>query len=148
MKLPDAYERLILDVFCGSQMHFVRRSVFVFHSCCLMFPLVNWTCLLEHVACALCELLALHTRWRHCTSFHELWKAFILYMLHVSSVISSTTCLSLQWWTKGSMEDLHTSSSSDRQREAQTYSLQIRKVGNELLESFSAHLTLFSKWSV
>lgn len=23
-KLPDAYERLILDVFCGSQMHFVR----------------------------------------------------------------------------------------------------------------------------
>lgn len=27
VKLPDAYERLILDVFCGSQMHFVRRSV-------------------------------------------------------------------------------------------------------------------------
>ncbi|MBN3322523.1 G6PD dehydrogenase, partial [Atractosteus spatula] len=26
VKLPDAYERLILDVFCGSQMHFVRRS--------------------------------------------------------------------------------------------------------------------------
>lgn len=25
VKLPDAYERLILDVFCGSQMHFVRR---------------------------------------------------------------------------------------------------------------------------
>lgn len=24
VKLPDAYERLILDVFCGSQMHFVR----------------------------------------------------------------------------------------------------------------------------
>ena len=23
-KLPDAYERLVLDVFCGSQMHFVR----------------------------------------------------------------------------------------------------------------------------
>lgn len=29
VKLPDAYERLILDVFCGSQMHFVRRCVFV-----------------------------------------------------------------------------------------------------------------------
>ena len=27
VKLPDAYERLILDVFCGSQMHFVRRWV-------------------------------------------------------------------------------------------------------------------------
>ncbi|XP_006625332.2 glucose-6-phosphate 1-dehydrogenase isoform X1 [Lepisosteus oculatus] len=26
MKLPDAYERLILDVFCGSQMHFVRSD--------------------------------------------------------------------------------------------------------------------------
>lgn len=26
-KLPDAYERLILDVFCGNQMHFVRRLV-------------------------------------------------------------------------------------------------------------------------
>lgn len=25
VKLPDAYERLILDVFCGNQMHFVRR---------------------------------------------------------------------------------------------------------------------------
>ncbi|XP_076033878.1 glucose-6-phosphate 1-dehydrogenase Zw [Oratosquilla oratoria] len=25
-KLPDAYERLILDVFCGSQMHFVRND--------------------------------------------------------------------------------------------------------------------------
>lgn len=24
MKLPDAYERLILDVFCGSQINFVR----------------------------------------------------------------------------------------------------------------------------
>lgn len=41
VKLPDAYERLILDVFCGSQMHFVRRSVFVFHNCCLMLLLVN-----------------------------------------------------------------------------------------------------------
>lgn len=30
VKLPDAYERLILDVFCGSQMHFVRRSVYRF----------------------------------------------------------------------------------------------------------------------
>lgn len=27
VKLPDAYERLILDVFCGNQMHFVRRFV-------------------------------------------------------------------------------------------------------------------------
>lgn len=26
-KLPDAYERLILDVFCGSQMHFVRWGI-------------------------------------------------------------------------------------------------------------------------
>ncbi|XP_022914730.1 glucose-6-phosphate 1-dehydrogenase [Onthophagus taurus] len=26
IKLPDAYERLILDVFCGSQMHFVRAD--------------------------------------------------------------------------------------------------------------------------
>ncbi|XP_064160789.1 glucose-6-phosphate 1-dehydrogenase-like isoform X5 [Anguilla rostrata] len=26
VKLPDAYERLILDVFCGSQMHFVRSD--------------------------------------------------------------------------------------------------------------------------
>ncbi|CAG0896285.1 unnamed protein product [Darwinula stevensoni] len=26
LKLPDAYERLILDVFCGSQMHFVRTD--------------------------------------------------------------------------------------------------------------------------
>lgn len=26
VKLPDAYERLILDVFCGSQMHFVRAD--------------------------------------------------------------------------------------------------------------------------
>ena len=26
LKLPDAYERLILDVFCGSQMHFVRSD--------------------------------------------------------------------------------------------------------------------------
>jgi len=25
-KMPDAYERLILDVFCGSQMHFVRSD--------------------------------------------------------------------------------------------------------------------------
>ncbi|XP_026683933.1 glucose-6-phosphate 1-dehydrogenase [Diaphorina citri] len=25
-KLPDAYERLLLDVFCGSQMHFVRAD--------------------------------------------------------------------------------------------------------------------------
>ncbi|KAJ9583411.1 hypothetical protein L9F63_022246, partial [Diploptera punctata] len=25
-KLPDAYERLLLDVFCGSQMHFVRSD--------------------------------------------------------------------------------------------------------------------------
>lgn len=25
-RLPDAYERLILDVFCGSQMHFVRTD--------------------------------------------------------------------------------------------------------------------------
>jgi len=24
MKMPDAYERLILDVFCGSQINFVR----------------------------------------------------------------------------------------------------------------------------
>lgn len=29
LKLPDAYERLILDVFCGNQMHFVRRCVTV-----------------------------------------------------------------------------------------------------------------------
>ncbi|KPP66268.1 hypothetical protein Z043_115250 [Scleropages formosus] len=29
VKLPDAYERLILDVFCGSQMHFVRSVVLV-----------------------------------------------------------------------------------------------------------------------
>lgn len=27
VKLPDAYERLILDVFSGGQMHFVRRRV-------------------------------------------------------------------------------------------------------------------------
>lgn len=27
VNLPDAYERLILDVFCGNQMHFVRRFV-------------------------------------------------------------------------------------------------------------------------
>lgn len=26
LKMPDAYERLILDVFCGSQMHFVRSD--------------------------------------------------------------------------------------------------------------------------
>ncbi len=26
VKLPDAYERLILDVFTGSQMHFVRSD--------------------------------------------------------------------------------------------------------------------------
>ncbi|XP_051041872.1 glucose-6-phosphate 1-dehydrogenase-like [Phodopus roborovskii] len=26
VKLPDAYERLILNVFCGSQMHFVRSD--------------------------------------------------------------------------------------------------------------------------
>ena len=26
VKMPDAYERLILDVFCGSQMHFVRSD--------------------------------------------------------------------------------------------------------------------------
>lgn len=26
MKLPDAYERLILDVFLGSQIHFVRSD--------------------------------------------------------------------------------------------------------------------------
>lgn len=26
LKLPNAYERLILDVFCGSQMHFVRND--------------------------------------------------------------------------------------------------------------------------
>ncbi|XP_074878459.1 uncharacterized protein LOC142028541 isoform X1 [Buteo buteo] len=26
VKLPDAYERLILDVFCGNQMHFVRSD--------------------------------------------------------------------------------------------------------------------------
>ncbi|CAH0561805.1 unnamed protein product [Brassicogethes aeneus] len=26
VKLPDAYERLVLDVFCGSQMHFVRSD--------------------------------------------------------------------------------------------------------------------------
>jgi glucose-6-phosphate 1-dehydrogenase len=26
INLPDAYERLILDVFCGSQMHFVRSD--------------------------------------------------------------------------------------------------------------------------
>ncbi|KAF7209773.1 glucose-6-phosphate 1-dehydrogenase [Nothobranchius furzeri] len=26
MKLPDAYERLLLDVFCGNQMHFVRSD--------------------------------------------------------------------------------------------------------------------------
>jgi len=26
INLPDAYERLILDVFCGSQMHFVRAD--------------------------------------------------------------------------------------------------------------------------
>ncbi|XP_037086503.1 glucose-6-phosphate 1-dehydrogenase-like isoform X1 [Pollicipes pollicipes] len=26
LKLPDAYERLVLDVFCGSQMHFVRSD--------------------------------------------------------------------------------------------------------------------------
>lgn len=32
MKLPDAYERLILDVFCGNQMHFVRRYVCSMHS--------------------------------------------------------------------------------------------------------------------
>lgn len=25
VKLPDAYERLLLDVICGNQMHFVRR---------------------------------------------------------------------------------------------------------------------------
>lgn len=25
-RLPDAYERLILDVFCGTQMHFVRSD--------------------------------------------------------------------------------------------------------------------------
>ena len=24
--MPDAYERLILDVFCGSQIHFVRSD--------------------------------------------------------------------------------------------------------------------------
>jgi len=26
LKMPDAYEKLILDVFCGSQMHFVRSD--------------------------------------------------------------------------------------------------------------------------
>lgn len=24
--MPDAYERLVLDVFCGNQMHFVRSD--------------------------------------------------------------------------------------------------------------------------
>lgn len=60
VKLPDAYERLILDVFCGSQMHFVRRSVFVFHYCCLTFQLVHSSCLLKYqVDWALCGLFAL-----------------------------------------------------------------------------------------
>jgi glucose-6-phosphate 1-dehydrogenase len=26
VKLPDAYERLLVDVFCGTQMHFVRTD--------------------------------------------------------------------------------------------------------------------------
>ncbi|XP_025909056.1 glucose-6-phosphate 1-dehydrogenase [Nothoprocta perdicaria] len=33
VKLPDAYERLILDVFCGNQMHFVRRDPRVMSRC-------------------------------------------------------------------------------------------------------------------
>lgn len=62
VKLPDAYERLILDVFCGSQMHFVRRSVmeFVFFpsSAALMFLLVNTACV-WHAECASYELFTL-----------------------------------------------------------------------------------------
>lgn len=41
VKLPDAYERLILDVFSGSQMHFVRRRVSFsafWHHCCMTEP--------------------------------------------------------------------------------------------------------------
>lgn len=29
VKMPDAYERLILDVFSGNQAHFVRRYIHV-----------------------------------------------------------------------------------------------------------------------
>ena len=43
---------------------------------------------------------------------------------------NTLNCLSLQWWTTGSLEDLHTSPSSHRQREAETYSIQIWEVGN------------------
>ena len=30
--MPDAYERLILDVFTGSQLNFVRRSLYIYFS--------------------------------------------------------------------------------------------------------------------
>lgn len=103
-------------------MHFVRRSVSVSHHChlfsaCKLNPSVK----VER---------RVHTRWRHCASFLCLYPAFLSPLL-LYAKLPSTTCwiVSLQRWIKGSMEDLHTSSSSDRQREAQTYSLQIWEVG-------------------
>lgn len=40
VKLPDAYERLILDVFCGSQMHFVRSDE-LYEAWRIFTPLLN-----------------------------------------------------------------------------------------------------------
>lgn len=86
-----------------------------------------------HVIC-IYDLTAFHTRWRHCASFLGLSvkETIGLYLCCLSSYIlhHMLNSFSLQWWTKGGMENLHTSSSSHWQREAQTYSLQIWKVGN------------------
>lgn len=49
---------------------------------------------------------------------------------HVLSCLPHAHRLSSQRWIKGSVEDLHTASPSDRQREAQTHPVQIWEVGD------------------
>lgn len=92
------------------------------------FLLVSSTCLLK-----LNDVSTLDGDIVHLFSAFSTSHIFIMHFnpLLLYAKMPSTTCwiVSLQRWIEGSMEDLHTSSSSDRQREAQTYSLQIREVG-------------------
>ncbi len=68
VKLPDAYERLILDVFCGSQMHFVRRCV----SCCDLYSDVNVICCFNNSETTISESDLSHQS----DELREAWRIF------------------------------------------------------------------------
>lgn len=116
MKLPDAYERLILDVFCGNQMHFVCRLVALF------------TVLVAHFYLHIIYNLGFLSKGHH-QSMNKVHTAFFQ-LEHQDILLFSHEMLFFlpQWWVASGLEDLHSSPSPHRARENTSHSLHIWKV--------------------